>query len=68
MLKDFNLLNDHEVIVVRCHAKHHAVLHIQGDLACIPVLPARIHHTMLSVLLTMQFPQAWQHDACTKEH
>ena len=43
MLKDFNLLDDHEVVIVRRHAKHHAMLHIQGDLACISVLPSDIH-------------------------
>lgn len=41
MLEDLNLLNDHEVVVVGRHAKHHAVLHIQWDLAGIPVLPSQ---------------------------
>lgn len=44
MLKDFDLLDDHEVVVVRSHAQHHAVLHIQGDLARVPVLSVPMPH------------------------
>ena len=40
MFKDLNLLDDHEVVIVRRHAQHHAVLHIQWNLARISILPA----------------------------
>ena len=40
MLKDFHLLNDHEVVIIGRHTQHHAVLNVQGDLASISVLPA----------------------------
>lgn len=40
MLENLNLLDDHEVVVVRGHPQHHSVLHIQRNLAGIPVLPA----------------------------
>lgn len=53
MLKDFDLLNNHEVVIVGCHAQHHAVLNIQGDLASISVLPAIVQpfcdHSMWSI-------------------
>ena len=40
MLEDLHFLDDHEMIVVGRHAQHHAVLHIQRDLASITILPA----------------------------
>ena len=39
MLKDLNLLDDGEVVVVGRHAQHEAVLHVEGNLARIAVLP-----------------------------
>jgi len=40
LLKDILLLDDLEVVVVRRHTQHHPVLHVQGNLASISVLPA----------------------------
>ena len=39
MLEDLHFLDDHEMIVVGRHAQHHAVLHIQRDLARFTGLP-----------------------------
>lgn len=44
MLEDFHFLDDHEMVIVWSHSQHHAMLHIEGNLARIPVLPARKHH------------------------
>ncbi len=50
MLEDLHLLDDHEVVVVRCHTQHHAVLHVQGNLAGVSVLPACMQPFLLQAL------------------
>ena len=37
MLEHLNFLYDHEVVKVRRHAEHEAVLHVERDFACIAV-------------------------------
>ena len=41
MLKDLHLLEDCQMVVVRGHAHHEAVLHIQRDLARLTIFPDR---------------------------
>ena len=38
MLEDLDLLDDGEVIVVRRHAQHQAMLDVERDLACVAEL------------------------------
>ena len=38
MLEHLDLLDDCQVLIVGRHAQHEAVLHIEGDLARVPVL------------------------------
>lgn len=49
MLKDLNLLNDHQMIVIWRHAKHHAMFYIQRYLACVPILPVNRTATTIPV-------------------
>lgn len=51
MLKHLNFLDDHEMVIVGSHAQHHAVLHIQGDLARIPVFSAQAIAHLLKGLI-----------------
>ena len=61
MLEHFYFLNDHEVVIVRGHAKHHAVLHIQRDLARITILSAVNKFWVNSKILDLVNERCYMH-------